>query len=125
MLLKDWLANELESRNIRSLREAGRQIGVAHTTIQRILAGASVDVATLEKLATWSGVETTVLLKAMGIHMPIETSDAATWDLVAGRYPELSEPLKELLSRYRDGTLSPETAASIGKYIKFTLREGE
>ena len=125
MLLKDWLAHELESRNLRSLREAGRQIGVAHTTIQRLLAGASVDVATLEKLAEWSGVNKVTLLQAMGIHMPVDTTDHAAWDMISGRYPELADPLKLLIERYRNGELRPDAVASIGEFIKFTLRAEE
>ena len=125
MLLKDWLDQELRSRNIRSLREAGRQIGVAHTTIQRILAGSSVDLATIELLSQWSGVDKVTLMKAVGIHMDVETTNTVAWEMVTGRYPELAGALRDLIDRYRDGRLQPHTVASIVQYINFALKQAD
>jgi transcriptional regulator with XRE-family HTH domain len=125
MLLSQWLKQELESRNLNSLRKAGEEIGVAHTTIQRILNGNSVDIATIELLSNWSGVDKVTLTNAVGIHMDVDTSNTLTWEMILGRYPELAEALRLLIDRYRNGDLQPHTIASIVQYIRFAMSEAD
>ena len=60
-MLTRLLDEEMKKRNL-SARAASREIGVAHTTIIRILEGQVPDVDTFEKVAKWMGVKPSTLL---------------------------------------------------------------
>jgi transcriptional regulator with XRE-family HTH domain len=62
-MLKDTLDAALVRKRL-SVRSAAKEIGVSHTTVNRILAGGPFDLETAIKIAAWMGVKLSALLDA-------------------------------------------------------------
>ena len=60
-MLVELVSERIKSENI-SIREASRQIGMAHVTLIRLLEGGTVDLVTVDLVAKWLEVPTAVAL---------------------------------------------------------------
>jgi len=60
-MLQTILKTEIQTRGV-SVREAARQIRVAHTTLLRVLQGDQIDLETLTKICNWLGVSPAIVL---------------------------------------------------------------
>ena len=58
--LRELVNLKMKKENL-SLRKAGIQAGVAHTTIDRVCKGESVDLETVQKISDWVGVPVSTL----------------------------------------------------------------
>lgn len=95
-----------------SAREAARQLGVAHTTVLRILKGEPADVDTIEKVAKWTGVSLSTLLDSK------DSDDLASKiAAIIEREPDLAKALDEAMSRILAGKMKPEVLADLVSYI--------
>ena len=119
--MNDTLIQLIEDRmqkNRYSIREVSRQVGVAHTTIIRVLGKETVDVDTLIKLCKWLGVSPAIALDGM-----IET-DRTLADQIATvleAYPGLKEVFTEAMERLNRGEISPDTMADLIAYANYRL----
>ncbi len=116
-MLPVLLKNRIRAKEI-SERQAAREIGVAPTTVSRILAGESVDIDTLVKVCAWIGVSPSIILDTY-------VSDDYQAQIVAllGAYPELSEILLSVIEKMKAGKIEPSFIKDIVAYIAF--RSGE
>ena len=112
------LIQDRMQKNRYSIREVSRQVGVAHTTIIRVLGKETVDVDTLIKLCDWLGVSPAIALDGM-----IET-DRTLADQIATvleAYPGLKEVFTEAMERLNRGEISPDTMADLIAYANYRL----
>jgi transcriptional regulator with XRE-family HTH domain len=100
-MLGRFLNDEIRAQGI-SIREASRQIGVAHTTINRILAGDQPDLRTVKIVCKWLKIDAVdVLNMDNGGHNNVSTVVAAFLD----RNPRLKEAMVDLIEKLKYGEI--------------------
>ena len=122
--MTDTIARLLEERMGErglSLRKAGREIGVAHTTLARIINGEPYDVATAEKIADWLGVPVSTLLDTGGASEGRDTL-AAKIAAVLETQPRLARVFEEAMERVLNGEMSNEAFRDLAAYAAFKLQ---
>ena len=113
ILLKEAVAK----REI-SVRQAAKEIGVAHTTLGRIIEGDAFDTSTAEKIANWLHVTPSSLLDARGVG---DDALAAQISLLLQTEPGLKEIFQEAIQRVLDGNMSPDTFRELAQYTAYRL----
>ena len=119
--MNDTLIQLIEDRmqkNRYSIREVSRQVGVAHTTIIRVLGKETVDVDTLIKLCKWLGVSPAIALDGM---IKTDRTLADQIATVLEAYPGLKEVFTEAMERLNRGEISPDTMADLIAYANYRL----
>ena len=115
-MLETLLINKIRDDDL-SIRQAGKQIGIAHTTVIRLMEGGNCDQTTLVKVATWLNVEPSTLLDSEG------KSDLANKIAVLlEQQPKLADLLGEVLDRVVRDEIKPEAFTEIISYITFRLQ---
>lgn len=116
-MLKNLLESKIRKEGI-SIREASRQIGVAHTTVIRILEGQHPNLATLHTITEWLGVDADIVTG-------FGTDDELATKLIAilKQEPDLVEPLKKALAKYEEGVLDNSDVQDIVSYIGYRLSQ--
>ncbi len=107
-----------------SLRQAGREIGIAHTTLKRILDGEPYDVATAQKIADWLSVSLSTLLDTGGTPEDKDTL-AAQIAAVLETEPRLAEVFMRAMERVLNGEMSNETFRDLAAYAAFKIQLSE
>ncbi len=100
-----------------SYRQAAKEIGVAHTTLVRIIEGRQIDLPTSQKLADWLGVSIASLIPTI----QKQQEGLEIFDILLQMNPNLKETLEELLFRMPFSTLDPEDLNDILEYVIFKL----
>ncbi len=103
-----------------SIREAARQIGIAHTTLIRCLDGLSVDLDTLFSICDWLGVSPSTAINTFQ-----KNSDATNEKitLLIQFFPDLMEPLENILHMIEAEQVQPSIFEDILTYIEFRLMQ--
>jgi transcriptional regulator with XRE-family HTH domain len=114
--LSDLVRRKMEVENL-SLRAAGDKVGVAHTTIDRILRGLSVDLETIEKLCAWLGVPVTSVLDIREDSHEIIDQIASALALS----PQLSVVFGELAKRVLAGEVEATVLAEVAAFTSYRL----
>jgi len=112
-MLGTLLGNKIKAKGI-SERQAAREIGVAPTTVGRILAGESVDVDTLVKVCEWIGVSPSTILDSF-----VSSDYNARILALLEAYPELSEILLSVIEKMKAGKIDPSFMKDIVAYIAY------
>lgn len=115
--LQQLITEELTTRRL-SYRKAAREIGIAHTTLIRIIAGEPCDMPTVQKIATWLNVSPSALVDSMGNgneHQEVINAIVA----VISAEPELEYVFLEAGNRLQNGTMSPEEFRELVRYAAF------
>ena len=112
-MLRNLLDAKLGERRL-SVRAAAKEIGVAHTTLNRVLAGGEVDLDTVVKISTWLNIRPAALL---GIESNSDT------DALLDAVPGLRDILKEIGERIAAGELGPEYLEDVTAYMRFRIGE--
>ena len=107
-----------------SLRQASREIGIAHTTLKRILDGEPYDVATAQKIADWLGVPLSPLLDTRGTSQDKDTL-AAKIAAVIETQPRLARVFGDAMDRVLKGEVSNEAFRDLAAYAAFKLELSE
>ena len=118
------LARLIEERmgaEVKSLRRAGREIGIAHTTLKRILEGEPYDVSTAQKIADWLGVPLSTLLDSGGTSEDKDTL-AAQIAAVLETEPRLAEVFGRAMQRVLSGKMSNEAFRDLAAYAAFKIQ---
>jgi transcriptional regulator with XRE-family HTH domain len=110
-LLKEKLRSGMSKRQI------GREIGVAHTTIGRVLDGQPIASSTLEKIAEWLDAP----LGELAYGEPSDASKAIS--VIIAQEPALGEIFSEMAERMQAGEISPETVREIIRYTAWRLQD--
>jgi transcriptional regulator with XRE-family HTH domain len=122
--MTDTIARLLEERMKErglSLRKAGREIGLAHTTLVRILRGEPYDVSSGEKIADWLGVPLSTLLDTRGASEDTDTL-AAKIAAVLETEPRLARVFGDAMERVLNGEMSNEAFRDLAAYAAFKLQ---
>ncbi len=103
-----------------SNRQIGTEVGVAHSTISRIMKGKQVSIDTLVKVAEWLEVDASDLLPKDSNSDDLARSIAA----IVNDVPELQEILQEAVDSMNRGEVHPETVREIVRYAAWRLSSG-
>jgi len=113
-MLRKILESRIAEKQL-SNRAAATEIGIAHTTLNRILEGGQIELDTILKIATWSGIPPATL-------MGIETGDNDV-NLLIAAIPGLKEVLSEAAEKVKSGELDVSALADITAYARFRVLE--
>lgn len=116
-MIGELLQNKIRENGI-SKREAARQIGVAHTTVNRIIKGVPPDLPTIYAVSEWLGVNPSVL-----IDIDSQNNLAAKVTAILQQNPKLAEVFAEAFSRVEDGRMSPSEVEDLIAYMTFRLEQ--
>jgi len=96
-----------------------KEIGVAHTTILRLLKGDQVDLSTIEKIANWLGVSmSTVLDVDQNDDLPKKIA------LLIEREPKLKKLFEDAVQSVENGEISPDDFTDILGYASYKFSTG-
>lgn len=101
-----------------SNREAARQIGVSHTTLNRILEGGDFDLTTLIQISNWLQVNPATLL---GTLSPSADQTVSQCAVLLQSVPALANVFAEAARRVAAGTMSPDTFRDLAAYAAFRV----
>jgi plasmid maintenance system antidote protein VapI len=111
-MLKEVLDAALARKRL-SVRAAARQIGIAHTTLNRVLVGGPIDLETVMKISAWMGVRPAVLLDMES------GGEAEIVELVPG----LKEVLSEARLLIEGGKVPASILDDITAFARFKISE--
>jgi transcriptional regulator with XRE-family HTH domain len=101
-----------------SNREAARQIGIAHTTLNRILEGGDFDLNTLVMISTWLSVNPATLL---GTLSPSDDQMLSQLTTLLSTSPALADVFLKAAHRVAEKTMSPDTFRDLTAYAAFRM----
>ena len=116
-MLAKVLREALEERNMSS-RKAASEIGVAHTTVIRIMEGQSPSHTTLKKIGEWLGTpeQAFALLDRDGA-----SGIAAKLMIFLTKNPALGDKFENMIDGYEQGEVSDADMDDILGYIAYRL----
>ena len=117
-LLKNLVDAKMKSDRL-SLRKAGDQAGVAHTTIQRVLDEETIDLTTVEKICDWLGIPASAVLnvESPNITMAEDVSTLFALD------DEFAKVFSNIAQKIKLGALDKEILTEITAFADFRLHE--
>lgn len=115
-MLSELLKDEMKQRGI-SIREAARQIGIAHTTVSRIIKGNQVDLDTVELVSHWLSIDVSNALNGL----PEETRVVPLLTSLLDRNPKLKKYLSMAVAELDAGKIEVQDLEDILAYITFRL----
>jgi len=116
--LRDIVKQKMNQDKL-SLRTAGDQVGVSHTTIDRVLKEKSVDLETVQKVCDWVGIPITNVLDINQANVEMVDEVAALISL----NPELKKVLRKLDNNIKIGALNPIILSEIAAFISYRMHE--
>ncbi len=102
-----------------STRDVARELGVAHTTIGRILKGQSVSISTLQNVARYLKTDPASFLAQSEI-------DDDLMNIIAGviqKEPALEAVLKDAALKVISGEIAPEVLREIARYAAWRIND--
>ena len=121
--LQKLVKEELDKRHL-SYRAAAREIGIAHTTLIRIVDGYQADVPTVQKIAAWLNVSPSSLVDTLEAADSDEEIVRAIATVISSE-PELAEVFIEAGKRYNAGTMDLEEVRELARYAAYRFHLGE
>lgn len=116
-MLAGILKDELSKRGL-STRDAARQIGVAHTTVARILNNVPVDIGTLRKVCDYLGLQVSSVLN---VEDKSPLGLASKIALVVEKQPELGKVFSDAVDAVVNGELTNDDLADIVGYAAYKI----
>ena len=113
-MLRNFL-NEKITRNRLSVRAAAREIGVSHTTLNRVLEGSQLDLDTFIKFCEWLNVRPATMLG-------METGNTLE---ILNEFPELRDALTDASRMIAEGRASSDFIRDVEAYIRFKVNQIE
>ena len=117
-VLGNLLAEKQKQEGI-STRELGRRIGIAHTTVARILDGQDTTLDTVEKVAEYLQVNPADLINVKS-KVEAEALSAKITPLWEAE-PRLAKVFQEAIYRLDQDEISPEAMRDIIRYAAYRL----
>ena len=121
-MLRVLLEGELDKRHL-SVRAAAEQVGVAHTTLHRIINHEPIDLETMVKLCNWLGVRPSTILDAQS-----NNSDVSIPSIVASLIEmdsRLATIFSDLADDLQEGTVDPDDVKDVAYYIAYRLKKDD
>ena len=117
-MLRSLLAEKMRKEQL-SARDAARQIGISHTTVNRVLDGDIPNVENLVSISNWLGVS---VATALGVETGTQDDVAARVALLIEAEPRLKQLFGAFVKDYRDGRLSSEDIEDIFAYAAYRIQ---
>ena len=118
--LADKLKKQMDLENL-SLRAAAKQIGVSHSTIDRVIAGRTVEIDTLIKISNFLQTPVEDLL--------VESQETSTRiDRITQLFsvePELADVLDKIAKALKSGHVDKKIISEISAFAAFRLVQYE
>ena len=116
-MLQQVFRDAVADRGI-SARQAAREIGVAHTTVIRILEGQNPSHGSLQKVAEWLGTpaEAFALVNREG-----DEGIAAQLLVFLMRNPKLAKAFQDVMDAFNSGKIEDSDVEEILKFIHYRL----
>jgi transcriptional regulator with XRE-family HTH domain len=116
-MLKSLLSSQIRNRGM-SLRNAGKEIGISHTTIIRSLKGEIMDMSTQKKISDWLHVLPSTLLDTES-----KTDDALAYQIAAllEREPKLAMVFGDAIQKVQQETIDPSIISEIAAFVAFKI----
>lgn len=114
--LKGLLKLKMERKNL-SLRQAGNLAGVAHTTIDRVLKGETVDLETVKKICDWIGIPVSSVVDIGDEKAPMVDEVAS----LISMNKDFAKVLTEISEKIKSGKLSQDILIEITAFASFQL----
>ena len=121
-MLRVLLEGELNRRHL-SVRAAAEQVGVAHTTLHRVINDEPIDLDTMVKLCNWLGVRPSTILDAQS-----DSSDVSIPSIVASLIEtdsRLATIFSDLADDLKEGTVDPDDVKDVAYYIAYRLKKDD
>jgi len=116
--LQDLVILKMKQENL-SLRKAGKQADVAHTTIDRVCKGEQIDLDTVQKICDWVGVPVSAVVDTGEKKSPMVDDIAALFAL----NEEFSEVFTKIAKKVKARELSPDILTEITAFASFRLHQ--
>lgn len=116
-MLRQLLEQEIANRKL-SHRAAAREIGVAHTTVMRILNNEQADLDTVEKIGNWLGVGTSSLL---GLNSSIPANPYPHLQVFLEMNPKLAKTLNKSIEDLLSTNNNLAIIEDVLSYLAFRL----
>jgi transcriptional regulator with XRE-family HTH domain len=116
--LKNLVKMKMEQEKL-SLRKAGKQADVAHTTIDRVLRLQSIDLDTMEKICKWLGIPVSAVIDE-------EVKGSKRIQNIATMFSmndEFERVFSEIAMKIDAGTLDHDIITEITSFASFRLHE--
>lgn len=117
-MIKILLEEKIKTLGV-SYREAARQIGFSHTTLNRILDGGDYDLTTLIQICNWLNVNPATLLGTMTWNPDQLASQIAVF--LQGS-PEIARVVQKAVDRVITGGMSPDTLRDLAAYAAYKIQ---
>jgi transcriptional regulator with XRE-family HTH domain len=117
-MLRSLLAEKMRKEQF-SARDAARQIGISHTTVNRVLDGDIPNVENLVAISNWLGVS---VATALGVETGTKDDVAARVALLIEAEPRLKQLFGSLVKGYQDGRLTSEDIEDIFAYAAYRIQ---
>lgn len=112
------LITEKLSRERRSVRSAAREVGIAHTTLQRIIDGEPFNYETAVKLSKWLEMPVSQVVNIEGDNTTALATQIAS---VLRAEPKIATALSEGIERVLSGQMSQERLRELLAYMAYSL----
>lgn len=120
--MPDTLGNlvkfKMKQENL-SLRQAGKQAGVAHTTIDRVRNGDPLDFDTVKKISEWVGIPVSSAVDVGEMKAPMVDEVAAMFSMKT----EFSEVFGKIANKIKSGELSSDILTEITAFASFRMEK--
>jgi transcriptional regulator with XRE-family HTH domain len=123
MSFRTILENELERRGL-SLRQAAKEIGISHTTLNGARNGTrTIDTITAMKIARWIGIPLSELMGDAQVEDPERKATVQAIQIILEAVPELEQVFLDAAKELEAGTLSLGDFRELVEFAAFKIRK--
>ncbi len=119
-MLASLLNDKIKEKGL-SNRAAAREVGIAHTTLQRFLAGQPFDMDTVLKICSYLGIAPDAALNSL----PSKTEPINDLIMVLQSEPELAEAFMKAVNEFKSNRLSKEDLLDIIEFATYKIQSGK
>ncbi len=116
-MLPSLLASKIKERSL-SNRGAAKEIGIAHTTLQRFLAGHAFDMDTVLKICQYLEISPDAALNSL----PKKSQPLNDLVMILDSEPELANAFFDAIGEMKKNRLSKEDVLDIVEYVIFKIQ---
>lgn len=117
-MLQELVKQALHDRR-KSIRRAASEIGIAHTTLNRIIDGQPYDLDTAQKICDWLRVDLATILSITVVNRPAEFIDRLT--ICMDFSPSFRNALEVLVSNFQNGKIDVTVLDQTANFMLFLI----
>jgi len=101
-----------------SLRQGAKEIGISHTTLERVMAGDGFTIESLLALSRWLGISA-----ADALEVADKDDSSAKLQVLLQYYPKLTSVFTQAVDLIAQGKLDPGVLNELANYAEFRIKE--